>query len=118
MKLTDILTYKPPMNRRGLFSSWQVKVGDHTSIASTKEQAEQEAVKVLKEALTGSYTPSLFFKETCFALCWRETNGWWYCVAPIGKSPMHVGWTGVYDSQCECEEAAKRHLEQYEAVPA
>lgn len=118
MKLTDILTYVAPLNRHGMFSSWQVKIGDHTSVASTKEQAEQEAVRVLKEALTGSYTPSLFFKEDCYALCWRETNGWWYCIAQIGKSPLQVGWTGVYDSQQACEQAAQRHLEQYEVVSA
>lgn len=116
MKLTDILTYVAPLNRRGMFSSWQVKVGDHTTVAPTKEQAEQEAVRVLKEALTGSYTPSLFFKDGCYACCWRETNGWWYCIAPIGKSLMQAGWTGVYESQEACEQAAKSHLEQYEVA--
>lgn len=116
MKLTDILTYKTPFNRHGPFSSWTVAIGDHTSVAPTKEQAEQEAVRAMQAALTGTYTPVLLFSvdHAHYALCWRETNGWWYGIGALGVPLTRVGWTGMYDSAKECEQAARTHLESYE----
>ncbi len=115
MKITDILTYKAPLNRHGLFSKWVVQVGDHSSVAPTREGAEEEAVRAIKAALTDSYTPILIFSidRIKYALCWRETNGWWYCVGAVGVSPSKVGWTGMYDSAKECEQAARVHLRDW-----
>ncbi len=120
MRVTDILTYRAPLNRHGLFSKWVVQVGDHSSVAPTKEQAETEAVRAMHVALTGDYTPVLVFSidRTKYALCWRETNGWWYCVGAVGVSPSKVGWTGMYDSAKECEQAARAHLRNWLEVEA
>ena len=114
MKLSDIITYKKPLNRNGMFSTWTAQIGDITSVQATKEQAEEEVVKATIAAVTGYYEPVLLFKNDFYALCWRDCNNWCYCIRKVGTPVSKGGVTMGFASRDECVAYAAKHLEDYE----
>lgn len=113
MKLSDLITYQKPLNKGGMFAHWTASMGDVTSVQPSQEQATNELVKAVKDALTGSYEPVILFHQGYYACCWREWDGWRYAIRLIGKSITTGGWTAGFVSKDECVGYAQKHLESY-----
>ena len=115
MKLTDYIRIEKPLNSRGLFSKWQAHFGDVTSVQPTQDQAVDDLMKSLREAVTDSHEPAMFWQGSYYALVWREWGGWRYAIREQGK-PLYPGGTtlGFADRKEACG-AAQAHLIAYAA---
>ncbi len=86
-----------------------------TSVQPTQDQAVHELMKSVREAVTDSYEPAIFWQGTCYALVWHEWNGWRYAIREQGK-PLYPGGTTLgFAGRKEACDRAQAHLADYAA---
>jgi hypothetical protein len=111
MKLTNFITYVPPMKRFREF--WTAKVGQTEGTGKNQQEATANLFETIQKSLDGDSTPSLLFHCGYIALIYKSGIGWFYTIRPVGKSGVvssNIHYVGDRD---ETERAARRHLAQY-----
>lgn len=110
--MNDHIEYTEPCKVLHQYT-WKARMGDIDAQGKTKSEAREALMEKVHAALTGTYTPTMIFCRKRYALIWREQNGWYYTVQPIGPSGQINNNFHFYETLHETERRARKHLADY-----
>ena len=112
MKITDYITYIPPM--KPFRSYWTAKVGETEAMGVSREEATTALFRKVEQAFEGNYTPLVIPHCGYVAHIWRDVEaGWCYAIKGLyfdGRLDHSYCIVGGYDATIR---AARKHLADY-----
>ncbi len=112
MKITDFITYIPPM--KPFRSYWTAKVGETEAMGVSREEATTALFRKVEQAFEGNYTPLVIPHCGYVAHIWRDVEaGWCYAIKGLyfdGRLDHSYCIVGGYDATIR---AARKHLADY-----
>ena len=111
MKLSDYISYVPPMKRFREF--WTAKIGQTEGTGKNQQEATANLFTRIQNSLDGDYTPALIFHHGYVALIWREGEAWLYTIRKTTESGPVMSNIHCIGAKEETLAHARLHLAQY-----
>jgi hypothetical protein len=112
LKITDYITYIPPM--KPFRPNWAAKIGELSAQGITREEATTALFRKVEQGFEGSYAPLVIPHCGYVAHIWRDPEaGWCYSIKGLyfdGRLDHSYCVVGGYDATIR---AARKHLADY-----